>query len=253
MTMLTSMWSSTTRAGASVALAMVLGCSGGSGAGKGAAGPGNDHAGNGDQSNGAGDQANPCGGDTGNPCAAGGDAGTAEPEKPASLVTFELVNTDPDQPLELAVDKGWSLVISGYSGKPPKATPIILFPQHCTAACDAADEERCPVCEAPKDAAAEKEGEQRLVIEPGKSYSQPWDGQVHAYEKGKGMQKGRRTSCQCYRLQPVPPDTYTLRACGLRVTTSAKKTSKFQCVTTEVQLPPAEPTTIRFEFPKPGK
>lgn len=251
MTMLTSMWSSATRAGASLALAMVLGCSGGSGAGKGVASPGNDHAT--DQANGGGgDQANPCGGDTANPCA-GGDAGTAEPEKPASLVTFELVNTDPDQPLELAIDKGWSLVISGYSGKPPKATPIIMFPQHCTASCDASDEERCPVCEAPKDAAAEKAEEQRLVIEPGKSYSQPWDGQIHAYEKCKGTQNGKRASCQCFRLQPVPPETYTLRACGLRVTKSAKKTSKFQCVTTEVQLPPAEPTTIRFEFPKPGK
>ncbi len=243
--MLTSMRDVTTRAGTTLALAMVLGCSGGSG--KGPTGPGNSHAA-------TGDQGNPCGGLADNPCA-GGDAGagTTEAAQPASLVTFELVNTDPDQPLELAIDKGWSLVISGYSGTPPKATPIILFPQHCTASCDAGDEDRCPVCEAPKDAAAEKQGEQRLVIEPGKSYSQPWDGQVHLYEKGKGTQKGRRTSCQCFRMEPVPPETYTLRACGLRVTTSAKKTSKFQCATTEVQLPPAEPTTIRFEFPKPGK
>jgi hypothetical protein len=224
--------------------ALALGCSGG-GSGGGASEPGTGHAADDLDTDKdpipvtnpcAGDPANPCAGDPTNPCASDP---AVDPNAP--LVTFQLHNSH-DVPLEFSIEKGWSLIVSGYSGKPPKATPIILFPSYCTASCDA--DEQCPTCEKPEGVKEEKEAENRIAIEPGQTHELAWDGQVHAYEKVK-------RSCQCYRKQPVPPETYTLRACGLRVTKSAKKTSKFQCVTTEVQLPPEAPTTIKFDFGKP--
>ncbi|HUH06082.1 MAG TPA: hypothetical protein VML75_29035 [Kofleriaceae bacterium] len=176
------------------------------------------------------------------------DENGGEPTEPvvdpnAPLVTFELHNSA-DKDLAFAIDKGWSLVVSGYSGKPPKAKPIILFPTHCTSACEVTKAEGCPVCATPVKAAEEKEAVLREVVAPGATFELGWDGEIHVYEKAKV--KGKR--CDCFTKKPVEPATYTLRACGLRITTSAKATSKFQCVTSEVTLPPSEPTRIRFDF-----
>jgi hypothetical protein len=186
--------------------------------------------------------------DAGNPC--GEPVNPCEPTEPvvdpnAPLVTFELHNSA-DEDLAFAIDKGWSLVVSGYSGQPPKAKPIILFPMHCTSACDVTKAEGCPVCAKPVKAAEEKEAVLREVVAPGATFELAWDGEIHAYEKAKV--NGKR--CDCFTKKPVEPATYTLRACGLRITTSAKATSKFQCVTSEVALPPTEPTRIRFDFAK---
>lgn len=192
---------------------------------------------------------NPC--DPNNPCA-GADAGPPAVDPAAPLVTFELHNSH-DVDLEFSYEKGWGLAVSGYSGKPGKgAKPIILYPKHCTAACEVTEAERCPVCEGPDGVKAEKEAELRQVVTPGETFELAWDGMVHAYEKTRGLSpKGKGTRCECFKRVMVEPNTYTLRACGLRVTKSAKKTSKYQCVTTEVELPPAAPTTITFDFGKP--
>lgn len=184
---------------------------------------------------------NPCG-DPANPCV------PAEPEVDpnAPLVTFELHNAHTND-LAFAIDKGWSLAISGYSGQPPKATPIILFPMHCTASCEVTKTDGCPVCAKPEKAADERAAEVREVVAAGATFELPWDGEIHVYEKTRV--KGTR--CDCFTKKAIEPGTYTLRACGLRITTSAKATSKFQCVTNEVTLPPTEPTRIRFEFAEP--
>lgn len=197
--------------------------------------------------------ANPCG-PPANPCAgAGADGGVPgmDPGNPnAPLVTFELHNSD-DNDIEFSYEKGWALVVSGYTGTPPNATPIILFPKFCTASCDAGEDAVCPVCEGPENAKAEREAETRQVVTPGTSFELAWDGNVHVYQKTTGTQGNKTRGCQCYTKQPVTAGNYTLRACGIRVTKSAKKTSKFQCVTTQVDLPPPAPTTVKFDFAKP--
>lgn len=238
------------RAFASMVAGLALAACSGSGS-KGSEGPGNSHVTDDldtdDAGPVAGDPANPCG-DPANPCAGGEPA--VDPDAP--LVTFELANSH-DIDLEFSIEKGWGLAVSGYSGEPGKgAKPIILFPKHCTAACEVDEAERCPVCEGPDGVKEEKEAEQRQVVAPGESHTLAWDGMVHVYKKTKGLSpKGKKKSCECYERVMVEPNTYTLRACGLRVTKSAKKTSKYQCVTAEVELPPSEPTTIKFDFGAP--
>ena len=178
----------------------------------------------------------------------GQGAAAAPAERPP--VTFRISNTAEDD-LVLNMDKGWQPVISAYSGKPPNAVPILLFPTHCTAACDADAADRCPFCPEPERVRDIKAAEKREVIVAGASLEVPWDGQVFVYEKAKGTREGRNVKCDCFRKEPVPAASYTVRACGLRITTSASAASKYQCVTAEIELPADEPQVVELAFPTP--
>lgn len=169
------------------------------------------------------------------------------PEAPQAPVTFRLVNRA-DEDLVFSIEKGWQTSFIAFSGKPPKAKPIIMFPKFCTASCDAAAEEVCPVCEAPEKVDEVKAAEQRQVVAPGASLDVPWDGQVFVYEKTRGANRQR---CECYRTEEVPPETYTVKVCGLRLTKSAAKSTKLQCAETTMTVPADEPQVITVEFPAP--
>ncbi len=174
------------------------------------------------------------------------DAGVVVEEEP-SPVTFILKNTGEDS-LFLNMDKGFAAVIYAYSGKPPNAKSILMFPTHCTSACDAAPEDICPLCEEPKQANAIKAAENHDEVKPGDSRKVPWDAQVFSYKKTKGKRDGRKVRCRCYETVEPPPEEYIIKACGLRKTQSAKKASKYQCVTSTMTLPVTEPVTVELDF-----
>ena len=88
----------------------------------------------------------------------------------------------------------------------------------------------------------------REVVAPGASLDLPWDGQVFVYEKTRGANRQR---CECYRTEEVPPETYTVKVCGLRLTKSAAKSTKLQCAETTMTVPADEPQVITVEFPAP--
>lgn len=167
----------------------------------------------------------------------GGDAGVPEvdaaPEidaPPPPPVVFRLTNTAKED-LVFSMDKGWQPVIFAYSGKPPKAKPILMFAKHCTAACDLEDPEGiCPYCPEPEKVKDIKAAEKREVVAPGATLEVPWDAQIHVYKKTKSTRDGRKVKCDCFEKEEVPPETYTVRACGLRVTQSATASTKYQCV-----------------------
>jgi hypothetical protein len=71
------------------------------------------------------------------------DAGSAVSESSAP-VTFVLKNSAKES-LFLNMDKGFAAVIRAYSGKPPNAKSMLMYPTHCTASCEAAPEDICPV------------------------------------------------------------------------------------------------------------
>ena len=173
------------------------------------------------------------------------NASGATKEAPAA-VTFRLKNTAKDD-LVLSVDKGWQPVIYAYSGEPPKATPILMFPTFCTGACSASGEEKCPVCKAPEKVKDIKAAEKREIIAPGKSLDVPWDGRVYVYEKTRVDGK----KCDCFKRAEVPAAEYTVGACGLRITTSAKKSTKYQCIKTKATFPSEGPQVVELVFPKP--
>ena len=164
----------------------------------------------------------------------------------APTVTFRLKNTHSDD-LVLSLDKGWQPVISAYSGKPPNAKPILMFPTHCTGACNAGDDERCPVCKAPENVKDIKAAEKREVVAAGKTLDVPWDGKVYVYEGTKAS--GR--SCECFKREKVPAETYTIRACGFRITKSASKSTRLQCVKAEATFPGEGEQVVEIEFGKP--
>jgi hypothetical protein len=178
----------------------------------------------------------------------GGD-GTAAPAGPP--VTFRLKNNG-DEELVLSMDRGLQPILSAYSGTPPNAKSILMYPTHCTAACDVAEDARCPHCPKPKKAVEERESELREVIAPGATLDFPWDGQIHVYEKTHGTRDGKAKSCNCFTRAPAPAGTYTVRACGLRITKSAKKRSKYQCPTSTMILPAESGAqVVEFDFAKP--
>src|SRR5687768_3527331 len=56
------------------------------------------------------------------------DGGAAvTPPTPGTVLTAELKNSGTTD-LELNVDKGWGIALNGYSGVPPKAKAILIFP-----------------------------------------------------------------------------------------------------------------------------
>lgn len=173
------------------------------------------------------------------------DAGTAVSE-PSAPVTFVLKNTAKES-LFLNMDKGFAAVIYAYSGKPPNAKSILMFPTHCTASCESAPEDICPVCEEPKQATAIKAAEKHDEVTPGDSRRVEWDTMAFAYKKTRGA-KGTR--CRCHEPVDPPPEEYIIKACGIRKTQSAKKPSKYQCVTSTLTLPVTEPVTVELDFGK---
>lgn len=177
-----------------------------------------------------------------------GDAGVSDAAAPPAPVTFVLINESAEEDLVLNMDRGWQPVITAYSGQPPKATPILMFPTHCTAACDALEEERCPYCPEPEKVKDIKAAEQRTVIAPGETLEVPWDARVYSYEKTRGKRDGRSVKCECYQVSEVPPETYTVRAFGLRLTASAEERSRVSMATSEMVLPAEEPIRVELRF-----
>lgn len=193
---------------------------------------------------------------TGEPIAAS-DAGVTEADaaaqSPAPAVTFEIHNTW-KKDLVFNLDAGWGATILIYSGKPPHAKAVLPWAKHCTASCDAEPTERCPICEKPESITELRKSEKRQSVAPGDTFELPWDGQVHVYEKTRGKRsKTNKSRCECYGMAPVPDETYTVRACGLRLSQEHKKKSKFQCVTIEDALtfPSDGPQRVVLEFGDP--
>ncbi len=168
-----------------------------------------------------------------------GDAGLLE----TAPVIFRMVNTS-DIDLVFSIDHGWQPNVLPFYGVKPNAVSIIPFPKHCTAACDA--EELCPVCEEPTKPKEVREAEQRVIVPPGESYDLPWDGEEFIYQRTGPKRRG----CECYTKAPAPPQEYTVRACGLRLTTTPKQPSKLQCVDAPMTLPFEGQQIIEFQFPK---
>jgi hypothetical protein len=169
----------------------------------------------------------------------------ALPPEPEGVV-FELRN-DGDLPLNFGVTKGWGPVIFAYTGKPPKAKAVILFESACTASCEAPPEEICPVCPEPKDKREELAMARLETAQPGTSIKVPWDGLVRVYENAPGKKR-----CKCFRVAPPAADSYTIKACGLRVAREAGKASRPVCAETVVTLGPGpvDPQTITLSFAK---
>ena len=176
-----------------------------------------------------------------------GDTGVAPvPEGPSVPLGFRLKNAGKDD-LVFAIDKGWQPVIFAYSGKPPKAKPALLFPTACTASCEAAPLDMCPVCRESTDPKVrkkqEKEETKREVTAPGKAVEVPWDGKVFAYEKATG-----KKHCKCWRKVDPAADSYTVKACGLRPAKEAGATSRIVCAETQVTLPAEPGAAIELTF-----
>jgi hypothetical protein len=193
---------------------------------------------------GGGDSGQGDGGDTGE---GGADA---KPDEPAAPVTIVIKNTWKED-LVFSTDKGWQPIVFGFSGKPPKAKPIIMFPKFCTASCEAPAEERCPFCKEPEKVKEIRKAEKREIVPPGKTFEIPWDAMVYEYKRTKGKRDGRTKRCECHQKKEVPPETYTIRVCGLRVTKTANQRSKIQCVDGQMTVPSEEPIRVELEFGKP--
>jgi hypothetical protein len=178
------------------------------------------------------------------------DAGPppADAAPPPARVTFVLKNTAAEE-LALNLDRGWGAVILAWSGKPPKAKPILMFPTFCTSACDAAEAERCPVCEQPEKVADIRKAQKLEKVAPGGEVEVRWEAEVHSYEKTR-VKEGARKKCECYRTQEVPPETYTVRACGLRLSTTTGQSSRLVCAEGQMTLPADEPIRVELDFAK---
>tara|TARA_R110002096_G_scaffold299503_6_gene494166 strand:+ start:67402 stop:68127 length:726 start_codon:yes stop_codon:yes gene_type:complete len=178
------------------------------------------------------------------------DAGETMPGKSDAPVTFVIKNSGSDT-LFLNMDKGLQAVISGYSGKVPNAKQLLLFPTHCTASCDSEAADMCPVCEEPQRVKEIKAAENHEPIEPGSTYEVPWDGIAFKDKRTKkGTRNGKRVACNCFETLDPEPEDYTIRACGLRKTQSAKARSQYLCVEASITLPITEPVRLELDFDK---
>jgi hypothetical protein len=180
-----------------------------------------------------------------------GEEGTAEEgateEGPPAAVTFVLRNSH-DVELAFNMDYGWQPNLFAYTGKPPRAVSILMFPKFCTASCEASSDERCPVCEQPEKASDVLAAQKMEKVAPGEELEVPWDGQVFVYQKTKAG----KARCECHRTEPAPEGTYTVKACGLRLTTTAEERSRLQCVEGEMALPSDEPLRVELDFGAPS-
>jgi hypothetical protein len=187
---------------------------------------------------------------TGEPLDSALDAGApAVDAGPPAAVTFVLKNSA-DEDLALNMDKGWQPILFAYSGKPPNAKSILMFPTHCTSSCEAAAEEMCPECPEPEKVKDIKEAQSLERIPPGGSKEVPWDGLQYKYKRTKGKSGRRTVRCKCFTQEETPPETYTVKACGLRLTKTAKVSSKYQCVESTMTLPSEEPLRVELDFGK---
>jgi cyclic pyranopterin monophosphate synthase len=161
------------------------------------------------------------------PAATGEPASTPPPppapEEPQSRqappppgTTIELKN-DTDGDLMFSTTKGWQPVIFAFTGKPPKAKAVMLFPGACTASCD--DAETCPSCPAPKNKKEELAMAKIETAAAGGSVRVPWDGKIFAYEKAPPASKKH---CKCWKC-PASDDHAVLR----QVTARGKKLTHF--------------------------
>ncbi len=173
------------------------------------------------------------------------DAAPAVSE-PSAPVTFVIKNSG-DESLFLNMDRGFAAVIYAYSGKPPNAKSMVMFPTHCTASCDTAPEDVCLVCEEPKRARDIKAAEKHDEIAPGEERRVEWDAMAFVNKKIRNA-KGKR--CNCYETVEPRPADYTIRACGLRKTKSARKRSSYPCVEQPLTLPVTEPVVVELDFGK---
>jgi hypothetical protein len=221
-------------------------------------GEGQSAAGGGDEANGAGaDQSSAGAGEESEESQQAGGAAEEEkeggatgkePEGAPAAVTFVLKNSH-DQELAFNMDLGWQPNLFAYTGKPPKAVSILMFPKFCTASCDVAAEERCPICPQPENAKDILAAQKMERVAPGEELEVPWDGQMFVYEKGRGKNKER---CECHRTEPAPAGTYTVKACGLRLTTTAEERSRLQCVEGKMVLPAEESLRVELDFGSPS-
>jgi hypothetical protein len=163
---------------------------------------------------------------------------------PAAAATFELKN-DGDGDLVFTTTKGWQPVLFAYTGKPPKAKTVFLFETACTASCDAGDNV-CPVCPAPKNKKEELAMAKTETAAAGKSILVPWDGKTVVYEKAPNGRNPK--TCKCFTKADPPPDSYTIKACGLRASKVAGKPSKAVCTETTLALPLQPGQTVSLSF-----
>jgi hypothetical protein len=229
-------------------LAVTLAC-GGSGKGE-STGPTAGESSGGDvetpENGGGGEQGGEAGGEEGG----GEEGGATQPEGTPAAVTFVLKNSHTTE-LAFNLDQGWGTNIFAYSGKPPKAKPILMFPKFCTAMCDAADEERCPVCPQPEKLKDIKAAQKLEKVAAGATLEVPWDGKALVYGKGKGTRNGKNVKCECSKAEEAPAETYTVKACGLRLTTQVGTNSQLQCVEGSMTLPATEPIKVELDFGAP--
>lgn len=177
--------------------------------------------------------------------------GETQEEGPPAAVTFVLKNSDDAQELAFNMDLGWNTSLFAYRGKPPKAVSILMFPKFCTESCEASAEERCPTCPQPERTQDILAAQKLEKVAPGEELEVPWDGQMFVYEKTRA----NKVRCECHRSEPAPEGTYTVKACGLRLTTTAEERSRLQCAEAEMTLPAEEPIRVELDFgtpPPPG-
>ena len=165
-------------------------------------------------------------------------------EGPPPAVTFVLRNSDDAQELAFNMDLGWQPNLFAYRGKPPKAISILMFPKFCTESCDMAASKRCPTCEQPEGTKDILAAQKMEKVAPGEELEVPWDGQMFVYEKTRS----RKTQCECHRTEAAPAGTYTVKACGLRLTTTAEERSRLQCAEAKMKLPAEEPQRVELDF-----
>jgi hypothetical protein len=171
------------------------------------------------------------------------EEGTTE-EGPPPAVTFVLKNSDEALELAFNMDLGWQPNLFAYRGKPPKAVSILMFPKFCTESCDMAASQRCPTCEQPEGTKDILAAQKMEKVAPGEELEVPWDGQMFVYEKTRA----RKTQCECHRTEAAPAGTYTVKACGLRLTTTAEERSRLQCAEARMKLPSEEPQRVELDF-----
>ena len=182
----------------------------------------------------------------------GSGSGSAAPVPTGPPVTFELRNThDDDLVFNLDGPGGWVRAIFVYSGKPPKAVPVLPFPNSCKASCGAAAADRCPVCKIPTSLGQKRKAEKaaRVTIAADKTLDVPWDAEVHTYKKTKA----NRRSCKCFDKAAVAEGTYTVKICGLRLSKKHKRKSKLQCIEKidALTFPSDAPQKLTFDFGDP--
>ena len=171
---------------------------------------------------------------------------------PAGKATFVLKNSHTDE-LAFNMDRGWGINIFAYSGKPPKAKSIVMFPKHCTTACSLDEAEKCPVCPEPEKVKDIKAAQKMEKVAAGETLEVPWDGQALVYSKTRGAASGKSKKCECHAPEAPADGEYTVKACGLRLTTEVGKNSQLQCVEGKMTLPVSEPIKVELDFGAPPK